>query len=189
MSPLLASWSALVSSTCVSRWPRRRSGHNHTAIAAIRRVMGASWQHCQAHWMRNARAYVPKAQQGMAAAALRLACTSPVEAGRKRGEIDYRKVAVNVDLRAFREVMEVYCKGTARIMHGATGQIYEIDAVTWIGMQSMRRAADGPGNPLRSSCRSSRAGLPSHRTQRTTPAIEPNLTPSLLHAIPADTPT
>jgi transposase-like protein len=41
--------------------------------AAIRRVMGASWQRCRVHWMRNALAYVPKGQQTMAAAALRQA--------------------------------------------------------------------------------------------------------------------
>jgi len=28
--------------------------------AAIRRVMGATWQRCRVHWMRNALAYVPK---------------------------------------------------------------------------------------------------------------------------------
>jgi putative transposase len=39
--------------------------------AAIRRVMGATWQRCRVHWMRNALAYVPKGQQTMAAAALR----------------------------------------------------------------------------------------------------------------------
>jgi transposase-like protein len=38
---------------------------------AITRVMGASWQRCRVHWMRNALAYVPKAQTSMAAAALR----------------------------------------------------------------------------------------------------------------------
>jgi putative transposase len=41
--------------------------------AAIRRVMGASWQRCRVHWMRNALAYVPKAQQSMVATALRQA--------------------------------------------------------------------------------------------------------------------
>ncbi len=45
--------------------------------AAIRRVMGASWQRCRVHWMRNALAYVPKAQQSMAAAALRQAFIQP----------------------------------------------------------------------------------------------------------------
>jgi putative transposase len=45
--------------------------------AAIRRVMGASWQRCRVHWMRNALSYVPKAQQSMAAAALRQAFIQP----------------------------------------------------------------------------------------------------------------
>lgn len=41
--------------------------------AAIRRVFSASWQRCRVHWMRNALSYMPKAQQSMAAAALRQA--------------------------------------------------------------------------------------------------------------------
>jgi putative transposase len=39
--------------------------------AAIRRVLGATWQRCRVHGMRNALAYVPKGQQTMVAAALR----------------------------------------------------------------------------------------------------------------------
>jgi putative transposase len=39
--------------------------------AAIRRVMGSSWQRCRVHWMRNALSYVPKGQQSMVSAALR----------------------------------------------------------------------------------------------------------------------
>src|SRR3954454_13862363 len=45
--------------------------------AAIRRVVGASWQRCRVHWMRNAKAYVPKGQQSMVAAALRQAFIQP----------------------------------------------------------------------------------------------------------------
>ncbi|KAA0570076.1 IS256 family transposase [Azospirillum sp. Sh1] len=45
--------------------------------AAIARVMGATWQRCRVHWMRNALAYVPKAQNSMAAAALRQAFLQP----------------------------------------------------------------------------------------------------------------
>src|SRR5215210_906083 len=45
--------------------------------AAIRRVIGASWQRCRVHWMRNALSYVPKAQQSMASAALRQAFIQP----------------------------------------------------------------------------------------------------------------
>jgi transposase-like protein len=49
--------------------------------AAIRRVMGASWQRCRVHWMRNALAYVGKAQQSMVSAALRQAFIQPDRAG------------------------------------------------------------------------------------------------------------
>ena len=45
--------------------------------AAIRRVMGSSWQRCRVHWMRNALSYVPKAQQSMVSAALRQAFIQP----------------------------------------------------------------------------------------------------------------
>lgn len=45
--------------------------------AAINRVMGATWQRCRVHWMRNALAYVPKAQTSMVAAALRQAFLQP----------------------------------------------------------------------------------------------------------------
>ena len=31
--------------------------------AAIRRVLGCTWQRCRVHWMRNAQAYVPKGQR------------------------------------------------------------------------------------------------------------------------------
>jgi putative transposase len=44
---------------------------------AIRRVLGASWQRCRVHWMRNALAHVPKGQQTMVAAALRQAFLQP----------------------------------------------------------------------------------------------------------------
>ncbi len=43
--------------------------------AAIRRVLGSTWQRCRVHWMRNAQAYVPKGQQNMVSAALRQAFT------------------------------------------------------------------------------------------------------------------
>jgi putative transposase len=44
---------------------------------AIRRVLGATWQRCRVHRMRNALAYVPKGQQTMVAAALRQAFLQP----------------------------------------------------------------------------------------------------------------
>jgi putative transposase len=40
---------------------------------AIGEVLGATWQRCRVHWMRNALAHVPKGQQTMVAAALRQA--------------------------------------------------------------------------------------------------------------------
>jgi transposase-like protein len=40
---------------------------------AIGKVLGATWQRCRVHWMRNALAHVPKGQHSMVAAALRQA--------------------------------------------------------------------------------------------------------------------
>ena len=40
---------------------------------AIARVLGATWQRCRVHWMRNALAHVPKGQHTIVAAALRQA--------------------------------------------------------------------------------------------------------------------
>ncbi len=40
---------------------------------AIGKVLGATWQRCRVHWMRNALAHVPKSQHSMVAAALRQA--------------------------------------------------------------------------------------------------------------------
>ena len=40
---------------------------------AISRVLGAGWQRCRVHWMRNALAHVPKGQHTMVAAAIRQA--------------------------------------------------------------------------------------------------------------------
>jgi transposase-like protein len=51
---------------------------------AIRRVMGATWQRCAVHWLRNALASVPKGQQTMVAAALRQAFLQPDLDGARR---------------------------------------------------------------------------------------------------------
>ena len=45
--------------------------------AAIARVLGATWQRCRVHWIRNALAHVGKAQQTVVAAALRQAFLQP----------------------------------------------------------------------------------------------------------------
>src|SRR3954471_5713547 len=52
--------------------------------AAIRRVMGATWQRCRVHWMRNALAHVPKGQQTVVAAALRQAFLQPDQASARQ---------------------------------------------------------------------------------------------------------
>jgi len=52
--------------------------------AAIRRVLGAAWQRCRVHWMRNALAHVPKGQQTMVAAALRQAFLQPDQEGARQ---------------------------------------------------------------------------------------------------------
>jgi putative transposase len=44
---------------------------------AITRVLGATWQRCRVHWMRNALAYVPKGRHTMVAAAIRQAFLQP----------------------------------------------------------------------------------------------------------------
>jgi putative transposase len=58
--------------------------------AAIARVLGATWQRCRVHWMRNALAHVGKAQQSMAAAALRQAFLQP---GQEAARQTWRQVA------------------------------------------------------------------------------------------------
>ncbi len=45
--------------------------------AATARVLGATWQRCRVHWMRNALAHVGKGQQTVVAAALRQAFLPP----------------------------------------------------------------------------------------------------------------
>jgi putative transposase len=44
---------------------------------AIARVMGATWQRCRVHWVRNALAHVPKGQHTVVAAAIRQAFLQP----------------------------------------------------------------------------------------------------------------
>jgi putative transposase len=52
--------------------------------AAIAKVMGATWQRCRVHWMRNALAHVPKGQQTVVAAALRQAFFQPDRDGARQ---------------------------------------------------------------------------------------------------------
>jgi putative transposase len=52
--------------------------------AAVAKVLGATWQRCRVHWMRNALAYVPKAHQTVVAAALRQAFFQPDQAAARQ---------------------------------------------------------------------------------------------------------
>ena len=45
--------------------------------AAVQRIVGATWQRCRVHFMRNALAYVPKTQETVVAAAIRQAFIQP----------------------------------------------------------------------------------------------------------------
>ena len=45
--------------------------------AAVQQVVGATWQRCRVHFMRNALAYVPKTQETVVAAAIRQAFIQP----------------------------------------------------------------------------------------------------------------
>jgi len=57
---------------------------------AIAKVLGATWQRCRVHWMRNALAHVPKGQHTMVAAALRQAF---LQADREAAGQVWRQVA------------------------------------------------------------------------------------------------
>ena len=52
--------------------------------AAIARALGATYQRCRVHWMRNVLAHVGKAQQSMASAALRQAFLQPDQASARQ---------------------------------------------------------------------------------------------------------
>lgn len=58
--------------------------------AAIRRVIGATWQRCRAHFARNALAYAPRGQHAMVAAAIRQTVIQP---DRKSAGETWRHVA------------------------------------------------------------------------------------------------
>jgi transposase-like protein len=58
--------------------------------AAIRRVIGATWQRCRVHFARNALAHVPRGQHAMVAAAIRQAFIQP---DRKAAGATWRHVA------------------------------------------------------------------------------------------------
>lgn len=57
---------------------------------AIAKVMGATWQRCRVHWVRNALAHVPKGQHTVVAAAIRQAFLQP---DRESASQTWRQVA------------------------------------------------------------------------------------------------
>ena len=63
---------------------------------AITRVLGATWQRCRVHWMRNALAHAPKGQHTMVAAAIRQAFLQPDAAA---AHLTWRHVADQLRLR------------------------------------------------------------------------------------------
>ena len=99
--------------------------------AAIRRVMGSAWQRCRVHWMRNAQAYVPKAQQNMASAALRQAFIQP---GRPSASQTLRHVADQLR--------------PARPKPAAFIDDSEADVLAHMGLPAQHRAKLHPTNPL-----------------------------------------
>ena len=64
------------------------------AIAAA--LVGASWQRCRVHFLRNALALVPKSAQQMVAATIRTVCAQPDAASARE---QWRRVADNVRAR------------------------------------------------------------------------------------------
>ncbi len=99
--------------------------------AAIRRVMGSAWQRCRVHWMRNAQAYVPKAQQNTASAALRQAFIQP---GRPSASQTLRHVADQLR--------------PARPKPAAFIDDSEADVLAHMGLPAQHRAKLHPTNPL-----------------------------------------
>ena len=59
--------------------------------AAVQRVVGATWQRCRVHFMRNALAYVPKTQETVVAAAIRRPHPARPRDGRPRSLSDLQK--------------------------------------------------------------------------------------------------
>ena len=81
-SPASRVRSASIGARHEPRWVCRGPSDAQEGLkAAIARVLGATWQRCRVHWMRNALAHVGKAQQSRASAALRQAFLQPDQAG------------------------------------------------------------------------------------------------------------
>ena len=98
---------------------------------AIRRVMGATWQRCRVHWIRNALAYVPKGQQTMVAAALRQAFLQPDQAAARQ---------------AWRQVADQFRPRWPKL--GRLLDDSEHDVLAYMGFPAQHRAKLHSTNPL-----------------------------------------
>ena len=98
---------------------------------AIRRVMGATWQRCRVHWIRNALAYVPKGQQTMVAAALRQAFLQPDQAAARQ---------------AWRHVADQFRPRWPKL--GRLLDDSEHDVLAYMGFPAQHRAKLHSTNPL-----------------------------------------
>jgi transposase-like protein len=98
---------------------------------AIRRVMGATWQRCRVHWIRNALAYVPKGQQTMVAAALRQAFLQPDQAAARQ---------------AWRHVADQFRPRWPKL--GRLLDDSEHDVLAYMGFPTQHRAKLHSTNPL-----------------------------------------
>ncbi len=110
---------------------------------AIRRVMGATWQRCSVHWLRNALAYVPKGQQTMVAAALRQAFLQPDQAAARQ---------------TWRHVADQFRSRWPKL--GTFMDDSEHDVLAYMGFPAQHRAKLRSTNPLE---RLNKMGYPGRR--------------------------
>ena len=99
--------------------------------AAIRRVLGSTWQRCRVHWMRNAQAYVPKGQQNMVSAALRQAFT----------QLDHPNASQTI-----RHVADQLRDKWPKL--GAIIDDSEVDVLAYMGFPAQHRAKIHSTNPI-----------------------------------------
>jgi transposase-like protein len=99
--------------------------------AAIARVLGATWQRCRVHWMRNALAHVPRGQQTMVAAALRQAF---LQADQEAARQVWRQVA---------DQLRPRWPKLAALMDGS-----EHDVLAYMGFPAQHRTKLHSTNPL-----------------------------------------
>ena len=99
--------------------------------AAAAKVLGATWQRCRVHWMRNALAHVAKGQQTVVAAALRQAFFQPDQDGARQV---WRQMADQLRPRWPR---------LSALMDGS-----EHDVLAYMGFPAQHRAKLHSTNPL-----------------------------------------